>query len=231
MVLMKNIFLIFLFAGFINCAIAQKIYIQGGVNLANITSNKEGHVEDNKMLTSLNAGIMVGFEFSKLVDIETGLLFTGRGSKAETVFSNGDYVKAKFNPYYIELPLNLVVNFPIDSKTKFFMHAGPYAAAGVGGKSSLEVKVGPLLTTSETDIEYAGEAPFTSNEDDAAYNKLKRMDFGLNLGGGVKLNKIIVKVNYGLGLTKINSTQNDNNADDKNKYRTLSFSVGIPLGN
>ncbi|RYG36021.1 MAG: PorT family protein, partial [Chitinophagaceae bacterium] len=162
--LMKHIFLILLSAGIINSASSQNVYIQGGVNLANITSNEEGHVEDNKMLTTLNAGIMVGLGFSKLVDVETGLLFTGRGSKAETVFSNGDYVKAKFNPYYIELPLNLVVNFPIDAKSKLFVHAGPYAAVGVGGKSSLETKFGPLVTTTETDIEYAGEEPFSSNE-------------------------------------------------------------------
>ncbi len=228
---MKHILLILLSVGFINFTYAQNVYIQGGVNLANITSNEEGHVEDNKMLTTLNAGIMVGLGFSKLVDVETGLLFTGRGSKAETVFSNGDYVKAKFNPYYIELPLNLVVNFPIDAKSKLFVHAGPYAAAGVGGKSSLETKFGPLVTTTETDIEYAGEEPFSSNEEDASYSKLKRLDFGVNMGAGVKLNRLILKMNYGLGLTKINSTEGDNNANDKNKYRTLSFSVGVPLGN
>ena len=31
-------------------------------------------------------------------------------------------------------------------------------------------------------------------------------------------------------IAKINSTESNNNANDKNKYRTLSFSVGIPLG-
>ena len=227
---MKKIFLALVFATSMNAADAQNVYIQGGANFANITSNSEGHVEDNKMLTTLNAGIMVGFGLSKLVDVESGLLFTGRGAKAETVFSNGDYVKAKFNPYYIELPLNIVANFPIDVRNKFFVYAGPYAAFGVGGKSTLDIKVGPVTSSSESDIEYAGEDPFTSEQDDAAYNKLKRLDFGLNLGTGVKLNRIILKVNYGLGLTKINSTESDNNADDKNKYRTLSLSVGIPLG-
>ena len=41
----------------------------------------------------------------------------------------------------------------------------------------------------------------------------------------------LLKANYGFGLTKINSTEGNNSADDKNKYRTLSFLVGIPLGN
>lgn len=227
---MKKLIALLCFAASTNFAGAQTVYIQGGVNLANITANKDGHVEKNKTLTTLNAGVLVGFGFSKLLDVESGLLFTGRGSKAETIFSNGDYIKAKFNPYYIELPLNLVVNFPLDTENKLFVHAGPYAAAGVGGKSSLETKTGPLVTTTETDIEYAGESVFESEEDDASYTKLKRMDFGLNMGAGVKLKKVILKLNYGLGLTKINSAARDDNADDKNKYRTLSISLGIPLG-
>ena len=44
------------------------------------------------------------------------------------------------------------------------------------------------------------------------------------------LNHILLRANYGLGLTKINSTESSNNADDKNKYRVISFSVAIPLG-
>lgn len=227
---MKKIILVLILTFSLNAAFTQNIYVQAGVNLSNITSNDEGHVEDNKMLTSLNVGIMAGFGLSKLVDVETGLLFTGRGSKAETVFSNGDYVKAKFNPYYLELPLNIIANFPIDAGSKLFVYAGPYAAVGVGGKSTLDVKVGPVTSSSESDIEYANSDPFVSGEEDAAYNKLKRLDFGLNLGAGIKLNRIILKANYGLGMTKINSTESDNSADDKNKYRTLSFSVGIPLG-
>jgi hypothetical protein len=40
---------------------------------------------------------------------------------------------------------------------------------------------------------------------------------------------VILKANYGFGLAKINSTAGSNTSDDKNKFRTLSFSVGIPL--
>jgi hypothetical protein len=33
-----------------------------------------------------------------------------------------------------------------------------------------------------------------------------------------------------LGLAKIRSTETDNSSNDKNKYRTVSVSLGIPLG-
>ncbi len=228
---MKKLFGLMILAAAATTADAQLFYAQGGVNFANISSNADGDVEDNAMLTSFNAGLMGRFGLSKVVDLESGLLLTGRGSKAETYFNGGaDYVKSTFNPLYIEVPLNVIVNVPLATNTGIFFNAGPYAAVGIGGKSKLESKIGPLQSTSERDIKFSNDDPFTSEQDDAAYDKLKRFDFGVNLGAGLDLNKIILKANYGLGLTKINSTESNNSADDKNKYRTITVSVGIPLG-
>ncbi len=227
----KVLSLLLITTAFAGAAHAQLFYAQGGLNLANITSTGSGDTEDNAMLTTFNTGLMGRFGLSKIVDLESGILLTGKGSKAETYFNGGsDYIKAKFNPLYVEVPLNLVVNIPTQGNTGFFVHAGPYAAIGVGGKSKLNSKFGPLTSTSERDIEFSDDDPFTSAQEDAAYDKLKRFDFGLNFGAGIDLDKIILKANYGLGLTKIGSTESNNTADDKNKYRILSISVGIPLG-
>ncbi|MGG9971988.1 porin family protein [Ferruginibacter sp. SUN002] len=211
---------------------AQTVYVQGGLNLANITTTNSGNTEENKLLPTFNVGFMGRFGLSKVVDLEAGLLFTGKGSKAETFFNGGtDYVKTRFNPLYIELPLNVVVTVPFNktSASGFFFNAGPYVAVGIAGKSKVDTKFGPLTTSSTEDIKFANDDPFTSEQDDAAYDKLKRFDYGLNIGGGVKMKSVILKANYGFGLAKINSTAGDNNANDKNKYRTLSISVGIPL--
>ena len=222
----------FLFAMLTNAK--AQLYIQGGVNLANITQTKSGQTEDNKMLTTFNVGILNRFGLSKVVDLESGILFTGKGSKAETYFTSGNttdnYVKTKFNPYYIEVPLNLIVRVPVSGIHGLFFHAGPYAAIGVAGKSTTDQKVLGITSHSENNIQYANDNPFTSRQEDASYYKLKRFDFGLNAGGGFDLGKLIVKVNYGYGLTKINSTESNNASDDKNKYRTLSFSLGLPIG-
>ena len=210
---------------------AQLFYAQGGLNLANITQTNNGQAEKNNLLTTFNAGFMGRFGLSKTVDLESGILLTGRGSKAETYFNSGsDYVKSTFNPLYIEVPLNLVVTVPLEKKSGIFFNAGPYIAIGVGGKSKTDSKFGPLTSSSSTSIKFSNDDPFTSQQDDAAYDKLKRFDFGLNLGGGIQLEHLLLKVNYGFGLAKINSTESNNTVNDKNKYRTLSFSVGIPLG-
>jgi len=210
---------------------AQLFYAQGGLNLANITKTNDGHTEKNNMLATFNAGFMGRFGLSKTVDLESGLLLTGRGSKAETYFNGGnDYVKTKFNPLYVELPLNLVIVAPLDKTSGIFFNGGPYIAIGVGGKSTSDSKIGPITSSSSSSIKFSNDDPFTSQQDDAAYNKLKRFDFGLNVGGGFQFEHLLLKVNYGIGLAKINSTESDNTVNDKNKYRTLSFSLGIPLG-
>jgi len=209
---------------------AQLFYVQGGLNLANITKTNDGQTEKNNMLATFNAGFMGRFGLSKTVDLESGLLLTGRGSKAETYFNGGnDYVKSTFNPLYVELPLNLVITAPLDKKNGIFFNAGPYIAIGIGGKAKTDSKFGPLTASSNSSIKFSNDDPFTSRQDDAAYNKLKRFDFGINAGGGFQLEHLILKVNYGIGLAKINSTESNNTVNDKNKYRTLSISVGIPL--
>ncbi len=209
---------------------AQLFYAQGGLNLANITKTNDGHTETNNTLVSFNAGFIGRFGLSKSIDLESGLLLTGKGSKAETYFNGGnDYVKSTFNPLYLEVPINVIVNIPMEKSTGLFFNAGPYIAMGIAGKSKTNSKIGVLSTSSSKTISFSNDNPFTSQQDDAAYDKLKRFDFGANIGGGFQFEHLILKVNYGMGFAKINSTESNNTANDKNKYRTLSFSVGFPL--
>ncbi len=209
---------------------AQKAYLQGGANLANITKDNEGNTDDRKGLYTFNVGVMGSLGLSKTVDIETGLLFTGKGAKSESNFGNGDFIRTSFNPLYVELPVNLLLRFPlVDKNSNLFVHAGPYVAIGVAGKSKYDSKIGLLTTNSQSNIEFNNDDPTTSQQEDASFSKIKRFDYGLNLGGGIALKSLILKANYGLGLAKINSTETNNSADQKNKYRTISLSVGIPL--
>jgi len=228
---MKTLLLGFFLTTTITLSTKAQVYVQGGLNLANITRTNDGQTEKNNLLPTFNAGILGRFGLSSTFDLESGVLFTGHGSKAETYFNGGsDYVKSKFNPFYIQVPLNAVVKIPLEKESGIFFNAGPYVAIGVSGKSKMESKIGPLMTTSTSSIKFSNDDPFTSQQDDAAYDKLKRFDFGLNIGGGFEFEKLILKVNYGLGLAKVNSTESNNTANDKNKYRTFSISVGVPLG-
>ena len=226
----KSIFILLFSTGVALAGNAQKTYVQGGANLANITKDKAGNTDDRKSLYSFNVGVMGQFGISKIVDIETGLLLTGKGAKSESNFANGDYIRSTFNPLYVELPVNLLIKFPLLSKgSNLFVSAGPYVAMGVAGKSKYESKLGILSSKSESNIEFNNDDPTTAQQEDASYSKIKRFDYGLNFGGGIALKSFILKANYGLGLAKINSTETNNTDDQQNKYRTLSLSVGIPL--
>lgn len=228
---MKKIFLVLTLCTTATCITKAQVYVQGGLNLANISKTNDGQTEKNNILPSFNVGILGRFDLSSSFDLESGILLTGHGSKAETYFNGGnDYVKTKFNPLYIQVPLNAVIKIPLAKETGIFFHAGPYIAMGIAGKSKSESKIGPIMSSSESSIKFSNDNPFTSQQDDAAYDKLKRFDFGLNIGGGFRFESLLLKANYGFGLAKINSTESNNTANDKNKHRTLSFSVGIPLG-
>ena len=227
---MKKLFLGLVLTTAVALSTKAQVYVQGGLNLANITKTKDGQTEKNNILPSFNVGILGRLDLDPMFALESGLLLTGHGSKAETYFTNGDYVKTKFNPFYLQVPLNAVVKIPLEKESNVFFNAGPYVAIGIGGKSTRESKLGPLMSNSISSIQFSNDDPFTSQQEDAGYNKLKRFDFGLNFGGGFQFRHVILKANYGLGLAKINSTESNNTANDKNKYRTLSFSVGIPLG-
>ncbi|MGN6194597.1 MAG: porin family protein [Ginsengibacter sp.] len=205
---------------------SQKIYIQGGVNLANISTSNSGSTEKNNMLTTFNAGIMGRSNASEAIALEAGLLLDGRGAKTESGSGN-TYYKATFNPLYLEVPVNLIVRLPLaNSKSNIFVNAGPYIAMGIAGKSKVDGQLAGAEFHSEKSIQFTSADP---TENDQAYSKLKRFDYGVNLGAGFDLGKILLKANYGLGLAKINSTETNNSANDKDKYRTVSISVGIPL--
>ena len=213
----------------LNATVAQT-FLVGGANLGGITKDGGGNTEDNNFLLSFNAGLLHRFNISNNVNLESGVLITGKGAKAETYFNGGnDYVKSTFNPIYAEIPLNAVLKVSSKKGSGVFVHAGPYLAVGVAGKSKVDSKLGLFTSSSNKSIQFSNDDPFTSQQDDANYNKLKRFDYGLNFGAGFELGKTLLRVNYGLGLAKINSTESNNNVDDKNKLRTYSLSIAFPL--
>lgn len=222
---MKKLLIIALCTGVFATAKSQ-VYLQSGVNLANVSTSASGETQSNHMLTTFNAGILGRINIAEPLAFETGLLLDGRGAKSKNTSSGDNYYTAKFNPLYLEVPANLVLRLPIQNTSNIFINAGPYIAMGIAGKSKVDGKLAGVEFHSSENIKFTSTDP---TEDDQAYSKLKRFDYGLNLGAGIDVGKLLLKVNYGLGLSKINSTQTDNSTDDKNKYRTVSISLGIPL--
>lgn len=209
---------------------AQNARIQAGVNLANVSVTSNGRIDDANMLTSFQAGIVGDAHIAGILYLQPGILFTGKGSKIEIGRPNENlYIKQTTNPFYIEVPVNLVVKLPFNSESHFFFGAGPYGAVGIAGKAKTDKKTLGFTTQYENNIVFSNDDPATFNEEEGTgIGVLKRFDYGLNGVVGVEGAKITLSAGYGLGLAKLQSGSNSS-ADNNNKNRVLSFTLGFKL--
>lgn len=212
-------------------AFSQSARIQGGVNLANISVTDNGRVDDAKMLTGFQLGIIGDLPLgTSMLTLQPGVLYTQKGSKTESGDPAGlNYSKATTRPSYIEVPVNLVFKTPAVKSTRFFVGAGPYLAIGIGGKLENSGKIAGVSYSNDRDIEFSDDDPTTLDyEEGAGFGILKRFDYGLNGTAGIEGKTFVLGVNYGLGLAKLQSGANSSN-DDSNKHRVLSFTLGFKL--
>lgn len=216
---------------FISSVYAQKstAIIRGGVNFANVSTNSDGDIDDAKTLTSFNVGIIGDLNIAPFFAIQPGILFTGKGTKTQSG-NEGDanWYKATSNPYYIEVPVNLVFKTPT-GPVKFFAGAGPYLGIGIAGKNKVKGAILGTEFSSESDIDFSNDDPATLNEEEGAgFGIMKRFDYGLNGLAGIETKNIVISANYGLGLAKLQSGSNSGE-DNNNKHRVFSLNLGFKL--
>jgi hypothetical protein len=204
--------------------------LQGGVNLANVSVNGNGRVDDSKTLTSFQVGLIGDVHLASLLYFQPGIVFTGKGTKSQSGDQNSTtYNKATTNPYYIEVPLNFIIKTPAAAGTRFFAGAGPYIAVGVAGKNKVEGRYLNVAFSSEENIKFSNDDPTTTNyEEGAGFGIMKRFDYGLNGTVGIEGKSLTLSANYGLGLAKLQSGSNSSE-DNNNKHRVLSFTLGFRL--
>ncbi|MFL5745940.1 MAG: porin family protein [Niastella sp.] len=205
-------------------------WLKGGVNFANVSYDSKGEVDNANLLTSFHVGIMGDISITKVLAIQPGLLFTGKGSRLQSG-SPGDvnYYKATTNPLYVELPVNAVIKLPLDKESNFYFGAGPYIAMGVGGKRKIEGKTLGLAYSNNEKIEFSNDDPTTfKTEEGAGLGVMRRFDYGLNGTAGFQLKDFLIGLNYGYGLAKLQSGTNSSD-DNQNKHRVLSISIGFKL--
>lgn len=204
--------------------------LKAGVNLANVSVTDDGRVDDAKMLTSFQLGIVGNVHLGSIAYLQPGLLLSGKGSKIEIGRPTENlYIKQTANPFYIEVPVNLVFKLPFNSESHFFFGAGPYGAIGIFGKAKTDRKVLSFTSHSENNIVFSDDDPSTLNEEEGTgLGVVKRFDYGLNGLIGVEGKSLVLSAGYGLGLAKLQSGSNSSE-DNNNKHRVLSFTVGFKL--
>lgn len=202
---------------------------RGGINLANVSINDEGGIDNAKTLTSFQVGIIADLKLLPILSLQPGLIFTGKGTKTQSG-DEGDatFYRATSNPYYLELPVNLVFKTPT-GPVKFFAGAGPYIAIGIAGKNKVRGSFLGSDFSSENNIEWSNDDPTTFDyEEGSGFGIMKRFDYGLNGLLGIETKNMVISANYGLGLAKLQSGSGSGD-DNNNKHRVLSFTLGFKL--
>lgn len=231
---MKKMILAMAVSGVAVAANAQdnQVYIKGGYNHANVSVTGDGAVDEARALPGFHAGLMADLPIGAgLLSLQPGIQYSTKGTKVQNgKTTDPSYFRATSNPQYVEVPVNLVVNIPFaDKESKFFIGGGGYAAMGVAGKNKVDGKIFGVAFESEEKIEFSNDDPTTTGvEEGAGIGYMKRFDFGVNGTAGFVFRSFMLSVNYGHGLTKLNSGS-DNSADDQFKNRVWSLSLGIGL--
>jgi len=192
-----------------------KLGVKGGVNIADLGGSDVG---DTKTKSGLIAGAFAEFMIGDMFAVQPEVLYSQKGTKAAEAG-----VDAKLKLDYIEIPVLLKVNIPIEgSKVHPNVYAGPALAiksscklSGSDGSVSIDLDCDDPLIVDAIGEEFP----------------IKSTDFGLVFGGGISFDvggaDVGVDVRYNLGLTKILDV--DPSTDTKNKVISIMGTVGFKL--
>lgn len=195
--------LVIALVGMVSFAGAQtpSLSVKGGLNMSNFYGSD---LSDKNMKVGFHAGIGADFDFAPNMAIQSGLLFTSKGAKYTT-----DIIETELNANanFIQLPIHFAYKIDVMPGTRVVLHAGPYIAYGVGGKTK------------------AGSIEMDTFKDDAfleQLNGLKPFDAGLGLGVGAEFGSVLVDLGWDMGLTNL-SRVNLYDVKTQNAYITLGY--------
>jgi len=196
---------------------AQIIFgVKAGVNITN-----QLYKDDIKTL-STDFTTKTGFHLGGTVEIlllshisfESGLFFSTKGYN----FDDNLY-KCRVNLNYFEIPMNGVYTLKLKDFNLLF-YTGPYVGYAFSGKikSLNEMYSNSIGAQKELKI-------------DIGYDKSKDMykplELGLNIGTGIEMNRISLRVQYGFSLSNIAGYSSDGT---KIKNRVWGISAGYKFG-
>lgn len=183
-----------------------KVGFKIGVNNAdfhgeNIKEAEQDMGEDVESKWGLCAGGFVRFNISKTFAIQPEVLYTMKGAKFNPIFHGGGTERWEFKLSYLEVPVLVKFMIPTPGGVKPNLYAGPALAI----KLSYKVKAEGGGVTVEEDVE-----------------DMKDTDFGIIVGAGVDIGKLMIDVRYVLGLTTI-----VDDAEDDVKNGVVSLMIGF----
>lgn len=216
-ILKTSLLAIFLLIGVVANAQEQPLTfgVKAGMNLSNLSGDG---VEGTDAKVGFNVGLTVDYALTQDLFLMSGLEFTTKGAKAS--FSDSyEGVNAEMNitinSMYLQLPVHAGYKFDVSEGMKLNLHAGPYVAYGIGGKSKTKIKGD--IAGRDINLEPEGDVDMFGDKGMA-----NRFDFGLGLGVGAEFGKFGVGLGYDLGLTNI-AKDSKEKVRNMNAYLTVGY--------
>ena len=206
---------------------AQTFGIKAGLNLSNMLIKDSevflpyDYLNDKPgMNPGFHLGVTSEIPVLDLFTLETGLLFNTMGYRITTEEPFGSttlVTKENHDLLYLDIPLTVKIPFSV-SGYNFYGSFGPYAGMGITGNIKTKATFGDLVETEKGTIRWGSEA---------GVDELRRVDYGLTFGAGVKLSYFQVGLSYILGLANISP---ESASGSKISNRVLGISVGYDFG-
>lgn len=155
---------------------------------------------------SFHAGVFADLPFSykSPVHFQPALIYSGKGRKMSTPPTsvlnslenqNVQYVHKQQFLNYVDIPLNIVLKFPMGKNSNFFFGGGPQPSFLIGGKETTKVDDGSSQI-GDTQKPKKGSGNW----------EYKGLDFGLNGLVGIEAGRIVVSINYSRSFSNFYTT-------------------------
>lgn len=211
----KKILIFFLLVMATSGLYSQTFFLVGGLNESGRMEKSDSYVnEDLISILRYHAGIMVDYEILDYMSLQTGLVLTNRGYRYKNEIADSSYKYLETtNIYYLDVPIQTKWFTDVGSGIQVYGLAGFYIGFGI--KALYQEK------TYDNNDYYRSNYYIEFGDD--INDNIKRMDFGLITGAGVKFKeKHAVQISYDLGLVNI-SPFTDNGYKEKNRVFKLSY--------
>ena len=209
-------------------ALAQerRISVEGGAMINNSTWD----FSDRKVKSvgGFNAGVRAEFEIYENVWIQSGLVFTTKGSESQIknqptpeFESYTRDITTTYRPLYLEVPILVAYKFRLSPSVNLFAAAGGFVAQGLTGEYNYKLKY-------NRDVVPPSWADIDTSESSFSKGGLKRFDAGLSAGVGLEWGRITFRVTHDWSMLNIVKDKAIVGTDTF-KNRSLSIAVGLRL--
>ncbi len=235
-VTMKKLLFLLAFLFLLTTVFGQSPWWVGGklgVNFTTVSGKYgSGFDADHKWITSPLFGAAAMYSFSDLIGISAELNLAKSGAMYNVTFADAEGVGAEgtFKKRYTSIQIPVLARFTFGKTWQFFTYGGFYWSYILGGKYVVKsdyFKESGKIKFGDKPDHYEGDDLYLDKD------RYRRMDIGLNIGGGVQRQlgpgMLFLDLRFGLGFLDFNKFPEDVDKPDGYKSfnnRSLSLSAG-----